>query len=121
MTRAFTFWTMELKQGVTEEEFEKFLNEEWPSFVHPPGRTGGWFKGIRGEREGKYLSYVEIEDYEAYRDRFYTSDGEPNEELKRHFETHPKNGELFEKFKELSDGWGEVFTEYLDIEIDYVS
>ena len=121
MTRAFTFWTMELKQGVTEEEFERFLKEELPEYVHFPGTTGGWFKGIRGEREGKYLSYLEIEDYEAFRERYFKSDGERTEEYIRHYDIHPKNRELMDKFLALSDGWGDVLTEYLDIEIDYWS
>jgi hypothetical protein len=111
---------MELSPGVTEEEFERFLKEEWSSFVHPAGRTGGWFKGVKGEREGKYLSYIEIEDYEAVRERFFTSDGEANEEYNQHGEAYPKNAELFEKFKTLSVGWGESFTEYVDTEINYL-
>ena len=121
MARTFVFRTMELAEGVTEEEFEKFMQEEWPAYSHIPGATGGWFKCIKGEREGKYLSYMEYEDIDAFNERYYTSEGERTEEIQLHLEANPQNSELFAKFMKLSEDYGKSTSEYVEIEIEYLS
>lgn len=122
MARAFWFYTMELREGVTEEEFELFLKDEWREYTHRPGETGGWLKDRDAEGRGKYIAYLEAEDLVARRKRYFTADLEPNEVAKQHDEANPHNSRLLAKFLELCERFDmESPTRYVDIDIDYLS
>ncbi len=79
---------IELKPGVSPEEFERFLREEW----HAPTQLAGWkayvVRGDRGEGAGTYAVIIEIESVAA-RDRYTPTPGQLSEEGRRAFAGWP--------------------------------
>ena len=114
MAKHFGIHQLELKSGVTEEEFEDFL-KELASLGHAPGYTFHHLKGIKGDRKGLYLILVEVENAEAW-NRYYKPDGEELEAAKLFWKAHPENKKWFEKLDILSDGWGVTFNDYVELD-----
>ena len=69
-----------LRPGVAEEDFERFIKEEWPSAPTLAGTTSHCLKGDRGDREGRYIMIFEYDSKET-RDRLSPSVTEENEEF----------------------------------------
>ena len=115
MSKMYSQHLIALRSGVKAEDFERFVKEEWPSFVDYPGSKSHVLKGERGDREGKYQVLIEFESLEA-RNRIFPRSGEPSEEAKRFDQAHPENAKFFEKLGALVAGVGVIFTDYIEIE-----
>jgi hypothetical protein len=105
MAKVVGIHTLELRPGVTEADFERFMLEERRKIPDLPGEKSYFVKGDRGEHVGKYLWIIEIESVET-RDRLYPG-GELSEEARRSYET---NKAVFEKGESLA---ARTFTDYV--------
>jgi hypothetical protein len=111
MAKVFGIHEIELRPGVTAEEFEQFYREEASQAATLEGWKGYLLKGDRGEREGKYVFLVEIESIEA-RDRYSPTPDETSEEAKRIVES---SADVWEKLRRLATIPGEdtMYTDYI--------
>lgn len=109
MAKLFGVHEIELKPGVTEEEFEAFMS----TVMAIPDMTNHVLKGIRGERKGKYLILAEAKRVED-RDQWFTDEDDLNEAGIQWFEDHPDVARWFEKLDTLCSGFGGVFTDYVE-------
>ena len=118
MAKVFNITSLELKPGVTEEDFESFLKEESTLGFFSDTNSIGWYshvvKGIRGDRDGKNLILTEVESVESL-DRFHPDDGEVTEDIKQWLETHPDVGNFWKKIKNLTDFEG-INTVYIELD-----
>ena len=111
MAKVFGLHMVRLKPRVKPEDFEKFVKEEvsqWPTFE---GMKLYVLKGIRGDREGKYLSVMEFESVEALH-RWAPSPEVFTEEAKKFQEVHGEEWERFLTFARV----GDIFTDYVVVE-----
>jgi hypothetical protein len=114
MAKVFSIHEIELKPGVTEEEFEQFLRTEYMTDATPP--PAGWsiiyLKGNRGKREGKYAIAYEVVSVEE-RDRYFPQSGEPSAEFEQWSQQRTTDQQAIDaKLDTLSTGHGEMFTDY---------
>ena len=110
MAKLYGLHEIELRPGVSPEEFEKVAAET--NFADLEGWTTHLLKGERGERNGKYLVLVEIESIAA-RDRYApTADGPYSAEAE---EISRRNAALWEPWRKLATmpGEGTVYTDYV--------
>ena len=108
MAKVFGIHEIELRPGVTAEEFEQFMTDtisQWPQLE---GNTISVAKGDRGTHAGKYIIVFEIESVEA-RDRYFPAPDVLSEEAKRASEGREA---LFEKLDSL---YSSTFTDYVVI------
>jgi hypothetical protein len=87
MAKIFGIHTFELRPGVTEADFERFMLEAGRQIPDLPGEKSYFVKGDRGEHVGAYRLIVVI-DSVAERDRLYPSAGELSGEALQRFETY---------------------------------
>jgi hypothetical protein len=83
MSRVFGVHVVELRPGVTTEQFEDFALQVFlPSLPlrQTPGVAIHLLRGERGERVGKYIVLFEFETL-AVRDRYFPKPGTPSAEL----------------------------------------
>ncbi len=107
MAKVFSIHMLALKQEVQEEAFERFVREEWnPNFVPPPSFTGYLLKGVKGDRQGRYLWIWEFESVDA---------GE-RAEAEGLWQKPPGNQALIDKWHTFDKGFGTIFTDYEVIE-----
>ena len=74
MGKVYGLHTLQLRPGVTGDDFERFVAnniEQWPTI---PGWRIALLKGDRGDQVGQYLSLVELDSIEA-RDRVSPTGG----------------------------------------------
>ena len=76
LAKLYGVHTIVLKPGVSADEFERFVREEWRA-PNLPGITVSILKGDRGERAGAYVMLFEFEDA-AVRDRYWPPSGGEN-------------------------------------------
>jgi hypothetical protein len=112
MTKVFAFHEIELRPGVSAEEFETFFATEIGSAPIYPGWWAQLLKADRGERAGKYLVIFEIESLEA-RERYFPTAGERSEEARQFTHQHPEIAAVFETWRSLASPPGEVYTDYI--------
>ena len=112
MTKVFALHEIELRPGVSAEEFETFFTTEIGFEPIYPGWWAQLLKANRGERVGKYLVMFEIESL-AVRDRYFPSAGERSEEAQQFTQQHPEIAALFEKWSTLATLPGEIYTDYI--------
>ncbi len=106
MAKVFGIHEVELRPGVTAEQFEQFIADtasQWPQFE---GFTTYVAKGDRGAHVGKYIFVFEIESTKA-RDRYYPAPDVPSEEAQRASEG---SAAMFEKLDSLCSS---TFTDYV--------
>ena len=116
MARVFGLQMIRLKPGVKTEDFEEFVKEEVSQGTVYEGWQAHVLKGLRGDREGRYLWMWEIESVEAL-NRYFPGLGPETEteEAKRFHETHADEMEQFMK------KWDTFATPFHDrISTDYV-
>ena len=116
MAKVFGLQMIRLKPGVKPEDFEKFVKEEGPQAPVYEGWKAHVLKGLRGDREGRYLFMWEIESVEAL-NRYFPALGPEGatEEAKRFHEAHAEEMEQFMK------KWDTFATPFHDrISTDYV-
>jgi hypothetical protein len=112
MPKVVALHEIELRPGVSEEEFENFFATEIGSDPIYPGWWAQLLKANRGQRAGKYLVLFEIESIEV-RDRYFPSAGERSEEARQFTQHHPEITAMFEKWSTLTSPPGEVYTDYI--------
>jgi hypothetical protein len=103
---------MKIKPGVNEKDFESFIVNEWlPPYTKLKGVDVFLAKGDRGIRAGKYsliFTFASIED----RNRIYPPSGETSEEISK-IQMQEGMDSLWKKYKSMSEGLGETFTDYV--------
>ena len=112
MTKVFALHEVELRPGVSAEEFETFFATEIGSGPIYPGWWAQLLKADRGQRAGKYLVIFEIESVEV-RDRYFPTAGERSEEAWQFTHQHPEIAAMFEKWSTLTSPPGEVYSDYI--------
>ncbi len=115
MPKQYALHMLELRPGVTVEDFEMFVKDEWPLYTPYPGWKTRILKGERGDREGNYLVLNETESVEA-RDRIFPRIGEKSEYGKQFDEAHPESTKTFEKLIALVDTHVLPYTSYVEID-----
>lgn len=65
MARVFRVFPVELRPGVTVEEFERFLKDVWVEVLPVPGVRSYVLKGDRGVEAGRYHMVVECDRAET--------------------------------------------------------
>lgn len=73
MATVFGIHTLDLAPGVTAQEWERYLREEFRP-LQAPGFRGAAVKADRGPQAGSYLLIVEFDSVEA-RDRAFPTAG----------------------------------------------
>jgi hypothetical protein len=76
-----------LNDGVSPEEYERFVVEELKAAPQIPETSVRFFKPDRGAPTGTYIGIVEVPDVEI-RNRLWPQHGEVSPELNRWFEEH---------------------------------
>lgn len=112
MPKVFGLHEIELRPGVSAEEFETFFATEIGSTPIYPGWWAQLLKADRGARAGKYLVIFEIESL-AVRDRYFPTAGERSEEAVQFTQHHPAIAAIFEKWSTLATPPGEVYSDYI--------
>lgn len=85
MSRVLGLHVVELRPGVTPEQFEHFVIDEYlPALAGPLSQLSGievhLLRCDRGEQEGQYIFMFEFESVEA-RDRYFPTPGVPGKAL----------------------------------------
>ncbi len=107
MAKVFSIHMLAFKEGVKDEDVERFVVEEWyPKFVPPPGFTGYLLKGVKGDRKGRYLWIWEYESVEAAE----------RAETEGLWHRPPGNVALIDKWGTFDKSFGVIFTDYVVIE-----
>jgi hypothetical protein len=96
MAKVFGLHEIELRSGVSPEDYEQLFTKEIAHLPFLPGWKAYLLKADRGEREGKYLLMYEVESVEA-RDRFFPGPDEQSQEFQRFLEQHPELAPVMEK------------------------
>jgi hypothetical protein len=113
MAKVFGIHELELRPGVTPEQFDQFVRDEVARAPTQPVWTVHVLKGDRGTREGKFAVLIEIESVET-RDRLFPDPGgEPSAEAQQYLASA---GTLMEKWASLATAPGEpgtVWTDYV--------
>lgn len=65
MGKIYGLHSLELRPGVTGEDFERFLASNVEQLPRLPGWRIALLKGERGEKVGQYLALVEVDSIEA--------------------------------------------------------
>ena len=114
MAKVFGLHEIELRPGVTDEQYERLVREKAAPLANFPGWKWYLLKGNRGQRDGKYLLMVEIESVAA-RDRFSPTPNAESEEARQFTEAHPENAAVFAEFEKLASVPGEstLYTDYV--------
>jgi hypothetical protein len=117
MAKVFGVHEIELRPGVTAEEFERFLAQEYaPAEAPPPaGLKVYHLKGDRGERAGKYLVLIEIDSVET-RDHYFPAPGELSAAAQQYFDQRSESQQALDaKMDTLVTPVGEIYTDYVVI------
>src|SRR5262245_56822861 len=112
MTKVFALHEVELRPGVSAEEFETFFATEIGDAPIYPGWWAQLLQADRGARAGKYLVMFEIESVEL-RDRYFPTAGERSEEAWQYTHRHPEITAMFEKWSTFTTPPGEVYSDYI--------
>lgn len=114
MAKVLGLHSIELKPGVSEQEFEEFIRTEViPLYRQVPGQTTHLLKGDRGKRSGKYLVLVELESTER-RDHIYPPVGDGWGVAEDVLQLVGNTDRLWEKFATFAEGFPDpAFTDYV--------
>jgi hypothetical protein len=98
-----------LRPNVRIEDFERFLVEKYLPAWRLPGMRSSVLKGVRGDREGRYLNLIEFDTVETY-DRYYPAYGAESEIAERREE---ETAFIFEEWNSFAFPITTVFTDYV--------
>jgi hypothetical protein len=115
IAKLFGVHEIELLPGVSEADFERFVNAEFLPLSGMEGWTGYLAKGDRGERAGKYAVILEIESAAA-RDRYSPGTNEFSEEAQRALASLSAAMEKWVTFSQTVPGQNTVFTDYVVVD-----
>jgi hypothetical protein len=110
MAKVFGVAALELRPGVSAEDFERFWINEYAPLAAMLGWTGHVARGDRGERPGKYAVIWEIPSVES-RDLHWPVSGQFSRGMLELLE--PGLSGAGEKLMTFVDGW--PFTDYVEI------
>jgi hypothetical protein len=111
MAKVFGIHELELRPGVTPEQFDQFVRGEVARAPAQPVWTIHVLKGDRGTRGGKFAVLIEIESVET-RDRLFPdSGGEPSLEAQQYLAS---SNTLMEKWSSLATAPGDSGTVWTD-------
>ena len=116
MARVIAIREVMLKPGVSEQDFERFVAEEfYPVWRQlPPEFQVSVLKGDRGDRVGGYIIVDEFESVET-RNRLFPGPGKAmSEEVQRWLETYG------EAHRAVVEKWGSYATTTYGVYTDYV-
>lgn len=102
---------LELKSGVTPEQFEQFCANVWSKTAWLDGETCYVGKGLKGVREGKYAFIITVED-EATQAIHNGSAEEVSAAYDQLFTQYPQDESALNELRTLATGFGTVFTNY---------
>jgi hypothetical protein len=109
MANVFAIHTMELHEGISEENFKKLFLEKLIQVWLKAGMKGHILKGDRGQRKGKYALILEMPI--EVRDRLFPVDGEGiSEEAAKLL--GPEWDAVLQKMDTFTVDWN--FTDYLE-------
>jgi len=111
MAKVFGIHEIELRPGVSAEEFERFFTEAIAPLQLYQGWNAHLTKADRGARAGKYALIFEIESVEA-RNRYAPESGAPSEEAQREQARYAGVVEQWGKLATVP-GSDTVFTDYV--------
>ena len=114
MAKVFSIHEVELRPGVTAEEFERFLKTEYMSgaLPMPIGWSVAYLQGNRGIRAGKYVVLYEVASVEE-RDNFFPEAGTPSAKFHQYNQLRTTAQQaLEEKMSTYVTASGESFTDY---------
>jgi hypothetical protein len=106
MAKAYCLHQIELREGVTPEDFEKFTIEEFLSLPMLEGENVHLLKGVKGRDEGKYAMMLEFESAERYEELFLPR---PSQEVQQWLED---NAAEWDKLQAMIES---TFTDYVVI------
>ena len=102
-------WEVEGK----EAEFERFINDEHaPEMKAAFGAEVRLLKGIRGNRMGRYVLFVEYPSTEAFTRFIPLGPGPMTDEIQKVMREHPKLVGLMDKYDSFVGRW--LPTDYLE-------
>ena len=107
MAKIYATHEMELRPGVSDEAFERYIAKDSSFFGDLPGVVIHLLKGDRGGRVGKYMVLFEFDSVET-RDRYWPASGEATDEIQRR---------LVASEQELWDRWAPPYpwTDYVEV------
>jgi hypothetical protein len=118
MAKVYGIHEVELCPGVTEQEFEKYVNEEVMRLSMYPGWKATLVKADRGAREGKYAFLFEIDSVEA-RDRFSPTPNGRSDEARafdaEHAATEQPIVDKWSRYMTTMVGVNTVFSDYVEV------
>ena len=109
MAKVYGLHTLELRQGVTDDDFERFVASNVAQWPELPGWRMTLLKGDRGDQVGQYLSLVEIDSVEA-RDRVSPGGG---------LEDTEEGRQWLAVVGPLLEQWGQFVTHVPGVEAPY--
>ena len=116
MARVYGIHKLALRPGVQAADFERFVREELNPGMQILGEQGNWvhvLKGVRGDREGRYIALFEFESEERF-NSITPSLGVFSEEF-REFAAPVRH--LWEKWASFTTDYTDpTFTDYVVIE-----
>src|SRR5215467_11162569 len=98
MSKVWALHMIALRPGVKANEFEKFVKNEGSKMPMYDGWKVRLLKGERGERVGRYMVLIEIDDL-ATRDRFSPSENASSPEADKFAKAHPESLPVLEKWR----------------------
>jgi hypothetical protein len=114
MAKVFGIHELELRPGVTPEQFEQFLREVVAKSSTPPPWTERILKGDRGARAGKFALLIELESVEA-RDRVFPSEGKLSGEVEQYLAATSAISEQWAALATMPGDSGTTWTDYVEI------
>ncbi len=111
MAKVFGIHELELRAGVTPEQFDQFVHDEVARAPAQPVWTIHVLKGDRGTRDGKFAVLIEIESVETRNRLFPDSGDEPSPEAQQYLASA---NTLMEKWSSLATAPGDPETVWTD-------
>ena len=109
MANVFSIHTMELHEGVSEEDFEKLFLEKLILVWSKTGMKGHILKGDRGQRNGKYAVVLEMPI--EVRNRIFPVEGEGSSKEYEQL-LGPEWDAVLQKMDTFTVDWN--FTDYVE-------
>ncbi len=104
-----------LKAGTTPQQFERFWCDEWSTGPQLPGVTWRLLRGDRGDRNGGYLLFGEIDSL-ALRDHYFPvpgPSGEVSSEVREWMAAADPG--LLAKWNQLATSLDVIYTDYVEV------
>jgi hypothetical protein len=111
MARVLGIHQLELKPGVDEQAFEKFVTDTFAPLFHQyePRLAAYLMKGDRGERAGRYALVIEIESV-TVRDEMFPVEGQMSAALQ---ETMAATAPHWDKLNTFVERFPDKHTDYV--------